>query len=252
MAESKSGRRLSEEVESATETQGPVGEAAVAKKNRQRETRLRIIEGFTRTGLSYDQWPDFVREYYADPGKRTQYHHAAFPNAFQASAFDRLNQSAEDWVKVADQEWERHRNKFLEQCEYWTRVGVDEEIEKVRALRGPGSRKPSQAGSPKRGTNAPIERRYEWAARYLAREPLKEIAGEDADPSTVGRIVRKIVRLAGWNTKSRLNKPAAQASSTHQEFPKYKYHRTEPERIVQNREEELALGDGWENTPPAR
>jgi hypothetical protein len=252
MAESKSGSGLSDEVESATETKGPVGEATAAKSNRQRETRLRIIEGYSRVGLSYDQWPDFVRAYYADPGQRTQYHHAAFPIPFQASAFDRLNQSAEDWAKVADQEWERHRNKFLEQCEYWVKAGVDEEVEKVRALRAPGSRKPSEVGSQKRGTNAPIERRYEWAARYLGGVPLKEIAGENADPSTVGRIVRKIVRDAGWNTKSRLNKPVAQAPSTHQEFPKYKYHRTETERIVQNREEELALGDGWENTPPAR
>jgi len=237
MAESKSDPGRGRNVESARETQGPVGEAAVAKKNRQRETRLRIIEGFTRVGLSYDQWPDFVREYYADPGQRTQYHQAACPNPFQAPAFDRLNQSAEDWAKVADKECERHRNKFLEQCEYWVQAGVDEEIEKVKALRGPGSRKPAQVGSPKRGTNAPVERRYEWAARYLARVPLKEIAGENAGPSTVGRTVRKIVREAGWNTKSRLNRPAPQSPTTHQEFSKYKYHRTEPERIVQNPEE---------------
>jgi len=140
MAESKSGQKLSGNVESATETQGPVGESAVAKKNRQRETRLRIIEGFQRVGLSYDQWPDFVRKYYADPGQRTQYHHAAFASPFQAPAFDRLNQSPEDWAKVADKEWERHRNKFLEQCEYWVKAGVDEETETGKAVRGPGAR----------------------------------------------------------------------------------------------------------------
>jgi hypothetical protein len=142
---------------------------------------------------------------------------------------------------VADKEWERPWNKFLEQREYWVKAGVDEEIERVKVLRGPGSTKPARVESPKRGSNAPIERRYEWAARYLVKVPLKEIAGQNADPSTVGRTVRKIVREAGWNTKSRLNQPAPQAPSSQQEYPKCKYHRTEPERIVQNPAEELAL-----------
>jgi hypothetical protein len=44
-------------------------------------------------------------------------------------------------------------------------------------------------------------RRYEWAARYLLRVPLKEIAGADADAATVGRVAREIVRLAGWSNK---------------------------------------------------
>lgn len=251
MAESTSGRRLTENEESEGETRGPVGEAAAAKKNRQRETRLRIIEGFARVGIPYEQWPDFVREYYGGPAQRTQYHHAALPSPFQAPAFDRLNQSAEDWAKIADRGWELHRKKFLDRCEYWVKKAVDEEIAEKKATRSPGGRKATQSGSPKRGTNAPVKLRYEWAAKYLVKVPLKEIAGENADSSTVGRTAREIVRAAGWNTKSRLNMPGAPAASKLQEFPKYKYHGTEPARIVHDPEEELALGDGWENLPPA-
>jgi hypothetical protein len=35
----------------------------------------------------------------------------------------------------------------------------------------------------------------------------------------------------------------------YQEFPKWKYHPTLNARIVQNAEEEKALGKGWCNTP---
>lgn len=33
------------------------------------------------------------------------------------------------------------------------------------------------------------------------------------------------------------------------EFPKWKYHATEPARIVNDQDEEDALGAGWHNTP---
>lgn len=248
MAKSRLGRRLTGKAKKPEAgTRGAVGQAAVAEKNRQRKVRLSIIDELIRLGIPYDQWPDFVQAYYADPRQRTQYHHGAWPNPFQAPVFDRLNQSKEDWVKVADGAWERHRNKFLQQCESWVRAGVDEQIEEVKAARGPGKRKLAHVGGQRRGANTPVERRYEWAARYLAKVPLKEIAG---NASTVGRIAREIVRSAGWNTKSRFNKPGPHATTTYQEYPKWKYHRTEPARIVHDREEELALGDGWENTPP--
>ncbi|MGH9517176.1 MAG: hypothetical protein ACRD3P_16030 [Terriglobales bacterium] len=35
----------------------------------------------------------------------------------------------------------------------------------------------------------------------------------------------------------------------YQEFPKWKYHPTLPGKIVQNAEEEKALGKGWYNAP---
>jgi hypothetical protein len=249
MAESQSGRQLTVKARtSRTGARDAIGQATAAEKNRQRETRLRVIEAFIRLDISYDRWPDFVREYQAEPGQRTQYHHLTFPNPFQAPALDRLNQSPEDWTKLADRAWELHRNKFLQQCKDWVKAGVDEEME-MKATRGPGNRPSAPTSRPKRGANAPLERRYEWAAQYLAQIPLKEIAGEHANSSTVGRIAREIVRSADWDTKSRLNKEVPN-TITHQEFPKYKYHRREPERIVRDREEELALGDGWENTPP--
>jgi hypothetical protein len=247
--ESKPGRRLTGKAAPERGARDAVGEATVAEKNRQRAARLRIIEAFSRLGMLCDEWPDFVREYYADPGQRTQYHHITYPSPFQPPAFDRLNQSPEDWAKEADRAWELHRKKFLEQCTYWVKAGGDEEIEQVKPTRGTGSRKSTQVERPIRGANTSIQQRNEWAAKYLAKIPLQEIAGEHADASTVGRAAREIVRSAGWNTKSRLEKPAP--STTHQEFPKYKYHRTQPELIVQDREAELALGDGWENTPPA-
>ena len=36
-----------------------------------------------------------------------------------------------------------------------------------------------------------------------------------------------------------------------QEFPKWKYHRELPARIVDNAEQEAALGNGWADTPAA-
>lgn len=35
------------------------------------------------------------------------------------------------------------------------------------------------------------------------------------------------------------------------EYPKAKYHATKEPALVNNAEEEVALGDGWENTPAA-
>jgi hypothetical protein len=250
MAKSQSGRQLTGKTKmSRMGARAATGQATVAEKNRQRETRLRVIEALIRLDISYDRWPNFVREYHAEPGQRTEYQQLTFPSPFQAPALDRLNQSPEDWAKFADRAWKLHRNKFIQQCEDWVKAGVDEEIE-WKATRGPGSQPAAPTSRPKRGANAPFERRYDWAAQYLAQIPLKEIAGEHANSSTVGRIARAIVRSADWDPKSRLNKVVPH-TITHQEFPKYKYHRSEPVRIVRDREEELALGDGWENTPPA-
>lgn len=37
----------------------------------------------------------------------------------------------------------------------------------------------------------------------------------------------------------------------HNEFPKWKYHRSLEPRIVHDPEEESALGEGWADTPAA-
>jgi hypothetical protein len=125
------------------------------------------------------------------------------PRPFQAPGFDRLSQSPKGCVKVADDAWELHRNKFLQECEDWVTAGVDEEIADVKRSRGPGKKLLGAEGGRRRGANTPIDRRYGWAAKYLAKVPLKEIAGADTDATTVGRAAREIIRLAGWNTRNR-------------------------------------------------
>ena len=125
------------------------------------------------------------------------------PSPFLAPDFDRLNQSAEDWAKTADRAWALHRERFLEECDMWVKLGVDEEIVAAKLIRGPGKKSLAHEGGQRRGDNTSIHRRYEWAAQYLARMPLKELGGDDAAPSTVGRIARQVVRSAGWAAKIR-------------------------------------------------
>ena len=47
------------------------------------------------------------------------------------------------------------------------------------------------------GLTHPSHRRYEWAAKYLLQVPLKEIAGADAEASTVGVGSKKNRAIAG-------------------------------------------------------
>jgi hypothetical protein len=185
------------------QVQNVVGQAAAAQKNRQREARLNIMQAFARMRIPFQVWPDFVQTYYTDSRQENEYRQLMTPAPFQAPEFDRLNQRPDDWINDADRAWALHRNTFLQECENWVKAGVDEEIVEAKRPRGPGKKLPNE-GRQRRGDNTPIDRRYEWAAKYLARVPLKEIAGEDADASTAGRIARQIVRSAGWATKSRL------------------------------------------------
>jgi hypothetical protein len=180
------------------------GEAAAAEKNRQREARSRIVDAYGRLGIEFKAWPALVRAFYTNP--QLQYSSQTSPLPFQAPDFDRLNQSPEDWAKEADGEWEKHKKEFLQGCQSWVEIGVDEEIEATVRARGPGKKGPAKAGSRKRKDNTPMDKRYEWVARYLAREPLKAIAGPDDDASVVGRVVREILQLAGWR-KPKPNKP---------------------------------------------
>ena len=67
----------------------------------------------------------------------------------------------------------------------------------VLELENTGSEFRMRAGYRKSGDNTPFDRRYEWAARYLARVPLKDIAAQDeAASSAVGRVARGILRIA--------------------------------------------------------
>jgi len=85
----------------------------------------------------------------------------------------------------------------LQECKDWVSEGVDEEI-RLKQARGPGKKMLPHGERQTRGKNTHIKRRYEWAAKYLLKVPLKEIAGADEDASTVGRVARDIIRLADW------------------------------------------------------
>lgn len=113
-------------------------------------------------------------------------------------------------------------------CESWVRLGVDEAIVEKR-VRGPAAK--LRAETNRRGENTPLDRRCEWAAKYLLGIPLKLIAALDQDVSTVGRVARAFVRsgLADIETKE-----AHWSTGIYQEYPKCKYHRTEPARVVQD------------------
>src|SRR5437868_5544345 len=94
-----------------------LGQAAAARKNRQREVRLGITQAFARLGIRFREWPNFVQAYYTDPHQQNEYRQLVTPSPFQAPDFDRLNQSPDDWIKEADTAWRLHRNAFLQECE---------------------------------------------------------------------------------------------------------------------------------------
>jgi hypothetical protein len=180
-----------------------IGQAAAAEQNRRREIRSGIIQGFLRLGVAFSQWPDFIKVYYGDPHQQNQYRQEISPMPFKAPDFDRLNQSPEEWKKAADCAWALHRDTFLQQCLSWVKMGVDEEIIWNNRSRGRGHGQLDGERRRRRAYNTAIDQRYEWTAQYLMEVPLKQIAGEHADASTVGRIARQIVRSAGWPTRSR-------------------------------------------------
>lgn len=182
-----------------------LGQRACAEKNRELKARLRIVQALSHLSIPHAQWPDFVQSFYTDPSQRTAYHQYTGPAPFQAPRFDRLMQSDNDWAKLADSAWERHRNRFLKTFPSWVKAGVDEEIVEKR-VRGPGKKPRADVHDGSRGENTPFERRYEWAARYLIRVPIKTIASAGEDVSTVGRVARSIIRSAGWSNKARTKK----------------------------------------------
>lgn len=184
------------------------GQVSAAQKNRETQTRRRIVQALGWLGADFrTQWPDFVREFYRDPLKQTVFEDCALPPPFQPPDFDRLNQSPKDWAKVANAAWSQHRGRFLQSCQAWVEAGVDEEIPAAKQIRGPGITSKGE-----RGKNTVFERRYVWAAKYLLRVPLKEIAAQDnADATTVGRVARATLTLANWLELSNDMKRASRA-----------------------------------------
>jgi len=161
------------------------GQAAAAKRNRVREARLSIIAALQRLGQQHAKRPSFIRKFKEHVGQDSNYQQRISPPPFQPPDFDRLNQSPREWMEGADRAWQLHRDRFLRGCRFWATVGVDDEIPAAKPARRPGF------PALKRRHNTAMDRRFEWAAQYLCRVPLKEIAGQfSAEPSTVGRIAR--------------------------------------------------------------
>ena len=189
-----------------TAVESEFGEAEAARKNRVREHRLKIVAAFQRLGIPQGRWTAAVRAFANDPTQVIDYHSCLTPLPFQAPEFDRLTQSPEEWMRLADAAWKKHRDGFLQQVEAWVAAGIDEPIETAKRVRGAGEEEVT-SDDRKRGRNTSLERRYEWAAQYLLDVPLKEIAwpegkpAPDGDPSTVGRVAREILRAADWPTK---------------------------------------------------
>jgi hypothetical protein len=78
------------------------GQAAAAQKNREREVRELIVRALQKSdGTSHAKWPDFIQEFLRSSDQKA-YRQPISPALFQPPAFDRLNQSPEDWVKAAD------------------------------------------------------------------------------------------------------------------------------------------------------
>jgi hypothetical protein len=138
------------------------GQAAAALKNRMIKARLQIIAALQRLGIPQHKWPGFVLAFYTNSQQREGYSESSFLPPFQFPVFERLHDSPEQWAKKADAAWQQHRDAFLEKCQAWVSEGVDEEIPPAKQPRGPC----------RKGRDAPLALRAEWAARRLSGEAL--------------------------------------------------------------------------------
>jgi len=189
-----------------------IGQGAAAEQNRRAEARRRIIQALDRLAIPFCKWPGCVQVHVSRPNERLEYRQLLVAPNFQPPVFDRLHQSPKAWTKLADEAWQKHRDRFLKRCDMWTKAGLDEAIVPAKGARGTGGEAQSAAGQRKRGNNTPFGRRDKWAAKYLVGIALKEIAAQDsADPSTVGRVVRGVLRVAAWEKQdkalSKISKP---------------------------------------------
>src|SRR5208283_5213144 len=124
------------------------------------------------------------------------YEQQATPDPFQAPAYDRLNESPQEWAKKADAAWRQHGDRFLKMCEFWVTAGVDEELPATKRTRGAG----------RKGRNAPPALRFEWAARRLMAAAWEEIAGESFTTDQVKKSAGAVLKLADWPTKVKARK----------------------------------------------
>jgi len=166
------------------------GDAAAAVKNREIRARLQIIGAFQSLGIPRSQWPDFVKDFHTDPQARTEFQHSAVPPPFQPPDFDRLRESPQDWIKKSSAAWQEHQGRFLEAEQHWVTEGVDEEIPPAKGTRGTGRKR----------RNAPLDLRYQWAARRLSGAAWKEIPSGSFTGNQVKKAATAALRLAGWPT----------------------------------------------------
>jgi hypothetical protein len=125
-----------------------------------------------------------------DPDEPTGYYDSLEPLSFQPPVFERLHESPQEWRKRADAAWQQHRDRFLEECQTWVSVGLDEEVPLAKSTRGTG-----RTG---RRLNAPLALRIEWAARRLSGAAWKEIANESFKEDQVKKAASEVLKLAGW------------------------------------------------------
>ena len=182
---------------------GSSWQIAAAKRNRVRAERLAVIAALQDLGCPLEA-PSFVREFHNNLREHPDFRQPISPPPFQLPNFDRLNQSRDEWKVISQKAFEQHCDQFLRRRQFWVDAGVDDEIPPAKSTRGVRT----QAVRRKR-RNTAIKLRYRWAAQYLCRIPLKEIAAQsDADSGTVGRIARAILKEAAW-LKPRRRGPSA-------------------------------------------
>jgi hypothetical protein len=206
--------------------------ASAARKNIERQTRLRIVEAFERLQIPRDQWPGFVED--LAPEHRQKFRQAPF----QPPVFDGLHQSPGDWAKEANAAWALHRDIFVRAAQCSIEKGVDNELPAPEPARGQGKKSRTRM-------NTPIDRRYEWAALRLCGKSWKEIAGKAYELSTVTKAAQNVLRLAGWHEMAKTAKRRANQPDARHEFPKWMDDGNGCGVIVKNAEQQAALGPGW-------
>src|SRR5438445_11603737 len=112
-----------------------MGQAAAAEQNRHHRARAAILQALGRLGIPQRQLPDFIQAYYRNSTQRNESRQLMSMEAFQSPPFDRLNESAGEWRRKADAQWEQVRERFLQGLEFWVTQGVDEEIQEAKLSR---------------------------------------------------------------------------------------------------------------------
>ena len=168
-------------------TESAVGQAEAARKNQQREARVGIQRALARLRIPQKEWPSFVLEPLGE-----EYSQPVSPAPFQAPIFKRLHQSPGEWRRLANADWEAHREKFLRGQEFRVEKGLDEAI--------PERKRERIRGKDVSGRKASLIVRYKWAAKRLCGLSWKDIAGVK-NVDAVRRAASEVLRLAGWPSK---------------------------------------------------